>query len=127
LNKLINKNYIKKNKKPTKNGKLINLPTEKILKHYKILEKNILNYHVKTTNYKKLAIQLHFIFKYSYILTIASKMRLKTKRKVFKKYGKYLKLKKNNNQIQAYSKPLFYKPRNFDNFKRLNYRLPKIL
>lgn len=43
-------------------------------------------------NYGKLAARVHFILKYSCVLTIASKMKLKTKKKVFKKYGKDLKI-----------------------------------
>lgn len=41
-------------------------------------------------NYGRLAARVHFSLKYSCTLTIASKMKLITMRRVFKKYGKDL-------------------------------------
>jgi hypothetical protein len=103
IQKLSNKGYLKKNR-PTKNDKLINLNLYCIVKHYIDLEKKIFNYYSIVDNYKKLLLKIHYILKYSCILTIASKMRLTTARKVFHKYGKNICIKEKNKSI-SYTYP----------------------
>ena len=93
---LINKGYAKSNRNPTRNTRLVNLSLYQIVNHYKELELEILHYYRLAENFDELAVNLHFILKYSCALTIASKMKLKTKRKVFMKYGKNLNIRDSN-------------------------------
>ena len=96
IKRLIKWKYATKAGKPTRNAKLVNHRLSDIINHYCVIERNILNYYLLANNYKNLAIKIHFILKYSCVLTIASKMKLKTKKKVFKMYGKDLKILDNN-------------------------------
>lgn len=70
-----------------------------IIRHYRSVKRGILNYFNVANNYGKLAAKVHFTLKYSCVLTSASKMKFKTKKKVFKKYGKDLKLLNEKNEI----------------------------
>lgn len=87
IRKLELKGYVKKNK-PTRNVKLTNLTLDKIISHYKTVERKLLNYYSLANNFNRFLRKIHCIFKYSCVLTIASKMKLKTMKKVFRKYGK---------------------------------------
>jgi len=93
IRKLIEKSYAKTNGKPTRNSRLINLELFQIIQHYKKVEKSIVNYYFLANNYERLLARVHFLLKYSCVLTIASKMRLKTMKGVFRKYGKNLSVK----------------------------------
>jgi hypothetical protein len=64
-----------------------------MIEHYKMVEKGILQYYKLANNYGRVAARVHYILKYSCVLTIASKMKLKTKKRVFNKYGKNLNIK----------------------------------
>lgn len=92
VKKLIERKYATKAGNPTRNGRFINHHLSDTINHYRAVERGILNYYSLCNNYGKLAARVHFILKYSCVLTIASKMKLKTKKKVFKKYGKDLKI-----------------------------------
>jgi len=96
---LIKNNYLKKNGKPTKNGKLNHLSIINIVKYYKSVQKDILSYYKYSSNYRHLYARIHHILKYSCTLTIANKMKLKTLNKTFKKYGKNLSIKNDKNQV----------------------------
>jgi len=98
---LIEKNYAKRNGNPTRNGRFINHNLADIINHYKTVERKIIYYYSLANNYSNLAVKVHFILKYSCILTIASKMKLKTKKKVFKKYGKDLNILNEKGKIIA--------------------------
>lgn len=50
-------------------------------------------------NYGRLAARVHFSLKYSCALTISSKMKLKTMRGAFRKYGKNLTIVGNKKSI----------------------------
>jgi len=106
---LINKGYAKSNRNPTRNTRLVNLSLYQIVNHYKELELEILHYYRLAENFDELAVNLHYILKYSCALTIASKMKLKTKRKVFMKYGKNLNIRDSNGKIQVRYPELLYK------------------
>ena len=90
---LVHRGYAKKGGKPTRNGGFVNLSLHQIVQHYMKIERQILCYYCLVSNYDQLATRIHFILKYSCALTIASKMKLKTLRKVFSKYGKNLLIK----------------------------------
>jgi Type II intron maturase/Reverse transcriptase (RNA-dependent DNA polymerase) len=106
--KLINKGYVKRNGRPTSNGRLINLHLYQIINHYKTVERSIFNYYFLANNYKNLVVKVHFLLKYSCVLTFASKMRLKTMKGVFKKYGKDLRVKSVKGFV-TYSTPSYKK------------------
>lgn len=95
---------------PTRNGRFINLTLDKIIDHYKMVERVVLNYYSLANNYRKLAGIVHYLLKYSCVLTIASKMKLKTMKKVFRKYGKKLSIKKENGKIVSYTAPSYKRP-----------------
>lgn len=114
--KLHDKGYVKKNGRPTKNGRFINLELFQIINHYKMVERGISNYYSLANNYGNLLARVHFILKYSCVLTIASKMRLKTIKGVFRKYGKNLRVK-NAKDFVEYPVPSYKRPS----------KLPKIM
>ena len=99
VNTLILQNYAKSNGNPTRNGGLIHLDLENILLFYKDMKKYLLDYYSYSFNYSILASRIHFILKYSCALTIANKMKLKTLRETFKKYGKNLSIKNCKNKF----------------------------
>jgi group II intron reverse transcriptase/maturase len=142
VNKLVQKGYVRKNKgikgkptrifKPTRNGRFINLTLDGIINHYKIVEKGILNYYSLANNFGNLAGVVHYLLKYSCVLTIASKMRLKTMRKVFRKYNKDLSVKGDNGKITRYPTPSYKRPKYVSNIiqrfdedfiEKLHYRM----
>jgi len=87
---LQNMGFVSNKGKPTRNKKFINYNLWNIIENYKAIEHGILNYYKLANNYKKLAVQVHYILKYSCALTISSKIKLKTLKGVFKRYGKNL-------------------------------------
>jgi retron-type reverse transcriptase len=99
VKKLKEKGFVNKRNSPTRNGKFIALNLAKLVNYYKTIEKDILSYYSFANNYTKIAAKVHYILKYSCALTIASKMKLKTLRKVFRKYGKDLNIKNENGKI----------------------------
>jgi hypothetical protein len=72
-------------------------------------------------NYGRLAARVHYSLKYSCALTISSKMKLRTMKRVFKKYGKELTIQRDKKAISfpniSYTRPKepkFLKEVNFD-------------
>jgi retron-type reverse transcriptase len=122
VKKLIERKYAIKAGNPTRNGRFINHDLSDIINHYRAIERRILNYYSLCNNYGKLAVRVHFILKYSCVLTIAAKMKLKTKKKVFKKYGKDLKIFNEKGKIIAcyptidYKRPIKFYLKSFKNF-----------
>lgn len=109
VKKLIERKYARRNGNPTRNGRFIHHNLPDIINHYRSVERGILNYYSLATNYSRMAARVHFILKYSCVLTIAAKMKLKTKRKVFKKYGKDLKILNEKGKIIACYPTIEYK------------------
>lgn len=60
-----------------------------IIKYYNSIYRGLCNYYFICMN-RALLSNIHYFLKYSCALTIANKMKLKTKSKVFKKYGRNL-------------------------------------
>jgi hypothetical protein len=104
--------YTKKDGSPTRNGRFINHTLYDMIEHYKMVEKNILQYYKLANNYGRVAARVHYILKYSCALTIASKMKLTTLRRVFNKYGKNLNIKDESGKIII-------------NYPTVDYRRPK--
>lgn len=101
IQKLIQQNYAKPNGRPTRNETFFNYTLYHIIEHYKMVEKSILQYYSLANNYRRVVARVHYILKYSCALTIASKMKLKTLRKVFNKYGKAIVIKNQNKKIKT--------------------------
>ncbi len=104
--------YTKKDGSPTRNGRFINHTLYDMIKHYKMVERGILQYYKLANNYGRVAARVHYILKYSCALTIASKMKLTTLRRVFNKYGKNLNIKDESGKIIM-------------NYPTVDYRRPK--
>lgn len=100
--KFIEYNFIKKVNhfyKPTSCGRLIHHDLHRILSYYNSIYKNLANYYYICVNHSFLR-NIHYFLKYSCALTIAIKMKLKTKSKVFKKYGNSLSITTKNETIR---------------------------
>jgi retron-type reverse transcriptase len=99
VKKLNERGYAKKNGSPTRNGRFVNHTSYDIIKHYRMMEKVIIHYYKLANNYSRVADRVHYILKYSCALTIASKMKLTTLRRVFNKYGRNLDIKYESSKI----------------------------
>jgi retron-type reverse transcriptase len=109
VKRLIENGYAKKSGNPTSNGKFIHLNLHDLILHYRAVEGGILNYYGLSNNYSRVAARVHYILKYSCSLTIASKMRLNTMRKVYYKYGSNLNIKNELGEVIAYYPTVSYK------------------
>ena len=109
VEKLTLKGYVKPNGNPTKNGRFINHTLYDIIEHYKMVERGILQYYSLANNYGRVAARVHYILKYSCALTIASKMKLKTLRRVFNKYGKDINIMDEKGKIKTNYPTISYK------------------
>jgi len=112
VEKLKQRGYTNKKGAPTRNGRFINHPLYDIVEHYKMVERGILQYYKLANNYGRVAARIHYIVKYSCALTIASKMKLITLRRVFNKYGKSLNIKNESGKV-------------ITSYPTINYRRPK--
>ena len=90
LKRLKKKGFLNSNYLPTRNGRYVNIDLWNIVDNHLSIQRGILNYYSMANNYGRLAARTHFSLKYSCALTISSKMKLKTMRGAFKKYGKNL-------------------------------------
>jgi group II intron reverse transcriptase/maturase len=114
VKKLNGRGYTKKDGSPTRNARFINHTLYDIIEHYKMVERAILQYYKLANNYVRVAARVHYILKYSCALTIASKMKLTTLRRVFNKYGKNLDIKNELGKI-------------ITNYPTVDYHRPKSL
>lgn len=122
VEKLKQRGYANKKGAPTRNGRFINHPLYDIVEHYKMVERGILQYYKLANNYGRVAARIHYILKYSCALTIASKMKLTTLRRVFNKYGKNLSIKNGSGEIiTSYPTVNYRRPKKFFMAPVLNY------
>lgn len=122
VEKLRERGYTKKDYSPTRNGRFINHTLYDMVEHYKMVERGILQYYKLANNYGRVAARVHYIFKYSCALTIASKMKLTTLRRVFNKYGKNLNIKDESGKIiTSYPTVDYRRPKKFTIALILNY------
>lgn len=117
VNKLQEKGFAKAGKsgKPMRKSNLVYLPLHEIINRYKILENGICNYYAMANNYRRLSARIHYILKYSCILTIASKLNLKTMKRVIKTYGKNLVIKYGENKTMSYPVRSYKRPKKRSN------------
>lgn len=87
--KLESKGYCKHGQKgtPTRVGRLIHLSLPMIIDHHKAIGRGLLNYYSCADNFTRLKARISYILKYSCALTFASKLKLRTIKKVFSKFG----------------------------------------
>lgn len=94
VEKLASKGYCKHGKKgtPTRVGKLIHLSLPMIINHYLSIGRGLINYYSCSDNSTIFKARITYILKYSCALTFASKLRLKTLKGVYSKFGYDLKV-----------------------------------
>lgn len=109
VKRLYERGYARKNGQPTRNGKLIHFSLVDLVNHYRAVERGILEYYSIANNYGRVAARIHYILKYSCALTICSKMRLKTLRRTFRKYGKNLMVRSDVSDITTSYPTVSYK------------------
>ena len=109
VEKLKENKFANKIGNPTRNGKLIHLSLKDIIEYYRSVERGILNYYSLASNYGRASARIHYILKYSCALTIASKMKLRTKKKVFSKYTIDLRIKNEKGEITCSYPTISYK------------------
>jgi len=112
VKKLNERGYTKKNGSPTRNGRFIHHTLYDMIERYKMVEKGILQYYKTANNYGRVAARIHYILKYSCALTIASKMKLNTLKRVFNRYGRSINIKDESGKI-------------ITNYPTVDYRRPK--
>ena len=112
--KLESKGIAKPGGRPTKWGHMFPFEVSHIVNHYYTMWKGISNYYSFADNYGRLS-SIHYILKYSCVLTLASKLKLGTARKVFKKFGKDLKVIVDNKVVASFPQESYAKPSTFHN------------
>jgi group II intron reverse transcriptase/maturase len=93
VQKLNESGYCSKLGVPNRCGRLIHEDLPAIITRYRAIERGILGYYHKSNNYGRVASRMHYILKMSCALTLVSKLRLRTKHRLFAKFGKDLKIK----------------------------------
>lgn len=119
------KGFLNSKNQPTRCGRYINMDLWNIIDSYKSIERGVLNYYSMANNYGRLSARVHYSLKYSCALTISSKMKLKTMRRAFKRYGKNLEIKVRDKTMSypniSYKRPRKLIARPDDNFSFENY------
>jgi len=96
---LMDKGYARRNGIPTRCGRLIYLSPSDIIRHYLELERGLLGYYGLATNYGRFSARVHYILKYSCALTLCAKLRLRTLKKTYKKFGRDLSILKDDGEL----------------------------
>lgn len=100
IDKLIARGIAKPGGEPTSWGRMIHFETHQIVNHYSTIWRGISNYYCFANNTGSMG-RIFYILKYSCVLTLASKLKLKTKKKVFKRFGKDLTIMNNEGKVLA--------------------------
>lgn len=79
---------------------MIHFTNDQIVNHFKSISRGIFNYYSFVNNTGSLG-RIHYILKYSCVLTLASKLKLKTKKQVFKKFGRDLNIIVDNKKVAS--------------------------
>lgn len=125
VERLRQKGFVSSKNQPTRCGRYINMDLWNIIETYKSIERGVINYYFMANNYGRLAARVHYILKYSCALTISSKMKLKTMRGAFKRYGKNLTIKDKGKSVSypniSYKRPRKMWARREDDFDFESY------
>jgi len=100
VDKLTEKGFAKNGGKPTRNARFLHFDTNQIVNHFKQIWLGLSVYYSFADNYGSLG-RIHYILKYSCVLTLASKLKLKTAKRVFIKFGKDIFIRDSDNKIIA--------------------------
>lgn len=92
---------------PTRNCRFLNYKLSEIIRIYRRVELDILRKYHFSDNFDYISSRVFYFLRYSCALTFCSKMKLKTLKKTFKKYGYYLNVKEDRTQLS---------------FRRINYK-----
>lgn len=106
---------------PTRVGNFIHYDILYILEIFKFLVRGLLNYYAFTSNFTRFKASILYVLKYSFVLTIASKLKLKTKKQVFKKYGKSLSFKNEDGTICKFEDESLFLLKSKRDFNKSNY------
>lgn len=103
VSKLSNKKFCRRGLRghPTRVGKFIHLELDVIIQQYLWVARGLLNYYSFVDNYARLRARVLYILLYSCALTFASKLKLGTLKKVFKKFGSQLKVQDKSGKVVA--------------------------
>ena len=113
VNKLTEKGFAKNGGIPTRSARFLHFETNQIVNHFKQIWSGLSVYYSFADNYGSLG-RIHYILKYSCVLTLASKLKLKTAKKVFTKFGKDINIRdKDNNIIASFPDVSLAKPKKF--------------
>ena len=87
--KLVERGYARRGRRavPTRCGRLIHHSDAMIVEHYRELARGQGLYYCGATNWPTLRARLDYVLRYSCLLTLAAKHRLRTKRKAIRRYG----------------------------------------
>jgi hypothetical protein len=96
--KLTEKGFAKNGGTPTRFNRMLPFENYQIVKHFNQIWQGISVYYSFADNYGSLG-RIHYILKYSCILTLASKLKLITAKKVFKKFGINIAIKDEKGKI----------------------------
>jgi hypothetical protein len=99
IKSLNNLGFLSNRGTPTRNCKYLNIELSNILLNYLRIELIILKQYYFSDNFDDFSKQVFYLLKYSCALTICSKMRLRTLRKTFKKYGSYLSVREKDKVV----------------------------
>nr|YP_009710014.1 hypothetical protein [Coleochaete scutata]QFU80119.1 hypothetical protein [Coleochaete scutata] len=86
---------------PTRVGRYIHYPLETIINLYLYIARGYINYYSFVDNYARMRARVLYITQYSLALTFASKLKLRTLHKVFKKFGPNLTVKDDKGKVLA--------------------------
>jgi hypothetical protein len=100
VNILTEKGLAKQGGKPTRSARFLHYETHQIVKHFKQIWLRLSTYYFFADNYSELE-KIHYILKYSCIFTLASKLKLKTAKKVICKFGRKILIRDKENNIIA--------------------------
>lgn len=100
VDRLEQKGFAKGGGNPTRLARMIHFEPSQIVKHFYQIWLGLSAYYSFADNYGQLG-RIHYILKYSCVLTLASKLKLQTKKKVFAKFGKDIAIKNDKGKIIA--------------------------
>nr|QWK44970.1 hypothetical protein [Protohalopteris sp.] len=98
-----------KRQTPTRQGWLIAFTPFQIVDYYNRVYKGLANYYSFVDD-KSLLQKVHYILKTSCVLTLAAKLRLRTKKKVYSKFGVNLIIKENEKVVGSFKPYVYTKP-----------------
>lgn len=100
VSKLTEKGFAKHGGTPTRLARMTTFETNQIVKHFWQIWLGLSTYYSFADNYGSLG-RIHYILKYSCVLTLASKLKLKTAKRVFAKFGKDILIKDKDDKLMA--------------------------